>query len=359
MMSGMLPTTRYARSGEVHIAWQSLGDGPVDVVFVPGWVSHVEASWRFPEVASFLRTLAKGCRLIVFDKRGTGLSDPMPRASTMEERMDDVRAVLDAAGVRRAVVFGASEGVSLALLFAATYPERTLGVVAYGGFARRRRSPDYPWAPSDEARARLLVEIEKSWGGPMELTTLAPSRAGDPRFARRFASYLRQAASPGGAVALLRYNTDVDSTAALAHVAAPALVLHRSLDRDAKIDEGRFIAQRISGARFVELPGNDHWPFVGETRPLLDAVREFLRELPSLPRRPVRRMPKPPRTPPVLTTLTARQRQILELLAQGRSNRDVAQALGRSEHTVHRHVANILAQLGVRTRAQAVAMMIR
>ncbi len=146
-----LPVTRYARSGEVHIAWQSLGVGPVDVIFVPGWVSHVEASWRFPEVASFLRTLAQGCRLLVFDKRGTGLSDPMPRASTMEERMDDVRAVLDAASVRRAVVFGASEGVSLAILFAATYPERTLGLVAYGGFTCRRRTPDYPWAPSDAA----------------------------------------------------------------------------------------------------------------------------------------------------------------------------------------------------------------
>ena len=124
-----MPVTRYARSGDVHIAWQALGDGPVDLIFVPGWMSHVEANWRFPEVASFLRTLARSCRLLVFDKRGTGLSDPMPRASTMEERMDDVRAVLDAASVRRAVVFGASEGVSLSILFAATYPERTLGLL--------------------------------------------------------------------------------------------------------------------------------------------------------------------------------------------------------------------------------------
>ena len=156
--------------------------------------------------------LAQGCRLLVFDKRGTGLSDPMPRASTMEERMDDVRAVLDAAAVRRAVVFGASEGVSLAILFAATYPERTLGLVAYGGFACRRRTPDYPWAPSDKASARLMELVQRSWGGPMELDTLTPSRANDHRFVMRFASYLRQSASPGAAAALLRYNTDVDSS---------------------------------------------------------------------------------------------------------------------------------------------------
>jgi len=354
-----LPVTRYARSGEVHIAWQTLGDGPVDLIFIPGWVSHVEANWRFPEVASFLRTLAQDCRLLVFDKRGTGLSDPMPRASTMEERMDDVRAVLDAASVRRAVLFGASEGVSLAILFAATYPERTLGLVAYGGFACRRRTPDYPWAPSDAASARLMELVQRSWGGPMELATLTPSRANDDRFVTRFASYLRLSASPGAALALLRYNTDVDSRAALAHVAAPALVLHRSGDRDAKIDEGRFIARQIAGAQFVELPGADHWPFVGDSVALLGEVRRFIERLPSLPRRTARRMPKPPRKPPVTSTLTSRQRQILEMLAQGRSNREIAQALARSEHTVHRHVANILAQLGVRTRAQAVAMLVR
>jgi pimeloyl-ACP methyl ester carboxylesterase/DNA-binding CsgD family transcriptional regulator len=354
-----MPVTRYARSGNVHIAWQALGDGPVDLIFVPGWVSHVEANWRFPEVASFLRTLARSCRLLVFDKRGTGLSDPMPRASTMEERMDDVRAVLDAASVRRAVVFGASEGVSLSILFAATYPERTLGLVAYGGFAKRRRTPDYPWAPSDEARARLCADVERAWGGPMEISTLVPSRANDPRFAARFASYARQSASPGAALALLRYNTEVDSTAALAHVAAPTLVLHRREDRDAKIAEGRYVASRIAGAQFVELEGKDHWPFVGDRDALLGAVARFLERLPSLPKRAVRRMPKAPRRPPALSTLTPRQREVLELLAQGRSNREIARTLYRSEHTVHRHVANILGQLGVRTRAQAVALLVR
>ena len=202
--------------------------------------------------------------------------------------------------------------------------------------------PDLPFAP-----------------GPMELDTLTPSRANDSRFVMRFASYLRQSASPGAAAALLRYNTDVDSRAALAHVAAPALVLHRTADRDAKIDEGRFIARHIAGAQFVELAGADHWPFVGDSAALLGEVNRFLERLPSLPRRPGRRMPKPPPKPPVMSTLTSRQRQILELLAQGRSNREIAQVLTRSEHTVHRHVANILAQLGVRTRAQAVAILVR
>lgn len=354
-----LPVTRYARSGEVHVAWQSVGEGPVDLIFVPGWVSHVEANWRFPEIARFLRTLAQSCRLLVFDKRGTGLSDPLPRASTMEERMDDVRAVLDAASVRRAVVFGVSEGVSLSVLFAAAYPERTLGLIAYGGFARRRRTPQYPWAPSDEASTRLFAEVERSWGGPMELSTLTPSRADDARFAVRLAAYLRQSASPGGALALLRYNTDVDITDALAHVAAPTLVLHRAGDRGAKIEEGRYLAKSIPGAQFVELQGADHWPFVGDPGAILAEVRAFLERLPSLPRRAVRRMPRLPRRPPVLATLTPRQREVLELVAQGRSNREIARLLYRSEHTVHRHVANILDQLGVKTRAQAAALVTR
>jgi len=193
----------------------------------------------------------------------------------------------------------------------------------------------------------------------MELATLAPSRAGDARFAARFAGYLRQSASPGAALALLRYNTNVDSTAALAHVAAPALVLHRTHDRDVKIDEGRYIASRIAGARFVELPGADHWPFVGDRDALVAEVARFLERLPSMPRRAVRRMPRPPARPPALSTLTPRQREVLELVAQGRSNRDIARLLYRSEHTVHRHVANILGQLGVRTRAQAVALLAR
>ncbi len=193
----------------------------------------------------------------------------------------------------------------------------------------------------------------------MEISTLVPSRANDPRFAARFASYARQSASPGAALALLRYNTEVDSTAALAHVAAPTLVLHRREDRDAKMAEGRYIASRIAGARFVELEGKDHWPFVGDRDALLGEVARFLERLPSLPKRAVRRMPKAPRRPPALSTLTPRQREVLELLAQGRSNREIARALYRSEHTVHRHVANILGQLGVRTRAQAVALLVR
>jgi pimeloyl-ACP methyl ester carboxylesterase/DNA-binding CsgD family transcriptional regulator len=352
------PVTRYARSGVVHVAWQSVGEGPLDLIFVPGWVSHVEASWRFPEIARFLQTLARSCRLLVFDKRGTGLSDPLPRASTMDERMDDIRAVLDAAAVRRAAIFGASEGVPLSVLFAATYPERTLGLIAYGGFARRRRAPDYPWAPSDQSTARLLAEIERSWGGPMELSTLTPSRVNDRRFAVRLATYLRQSASPGGALALLRYNTDVDVTGALAHVAVPTLVLHRKDDRAAKIDESRYIARKI-GAPIVELPGADHWPFVGDASAILGEVRAFLERLPSLPRHVPRRLPRPPRRPPVLATLTPRQREVLELIAQGRSNREIARLLYRSEHTVHRHVANILDQLGVTTRAQAAALITR
>jgi pimeloyl-ACP methyl ester carboxylesterase/DNA-binding CsgD family transcriptional regulator len=349
------PTTCYAKSGGVHVAWQSVGRGERDVLFVPGWVSNVEANWDFPEIADFFNLLSRIGRLILFDKRGTGLSDRVSRMPTMEERMDDARAVLEAAGAKPAVVIGASEGSALAALFAATHPERTSGLVLYGGYARRSPAPDYPWAPTAEQRRAFMDAVVEQWGGPMDLTTLAPSRAGDAAFVERFAAYLRVSASPGAAHALARMNTFLDIRSALTRIRAPTLVLHRRGDRDCHCDEGRYVASKIPGARFVALEGEDHWPFVGDCGSILNEISRFVDGLP---------LPSPLRLPPatlrpvadVLDALTPKQREVLEFLAQGRSNKQIAALLNVSEHTVHRHVAEVLGRLGVSSRAAAAAL---
>ena len=349
-----MPATRYAQSANVRIAWQALGSGARDLLFVQGWVSNIEANWQFPEIDAFLRRLAAFGRLIVFDKRGTGLSDRVARMPTMDERMDDVRAVLEAAQARPAVAIGASEGCALAASFAATYPERVAGVVLYGGHARRSPAPDYPWAPSAEARKAFLDAVLEGWGGPMDLSTLAPTRAHDADFVERFATYLRVSASPGAAHALARMNTYVDIRDQLPRIRAPVLVLHRIGDRDSHPDESRYLAHRIPDARFVGLPGDDHWPFVGDTESLLGEIGRFVEALPLPPaERAAPSRPRPPGDP--LGVLTAKQRVVLELVAQGRSNKEIARSLGISEHTVHHHIADLLGRLGVTSRAAAAA----
>ena len=189
---------RYARSGDVSIAYQIVGDGPRDLVIVPGWVSNLEAAWEDPGMARVFDRLASFSRLILFDKRGTGLSDRVPtdQLPCLETRMDDVRAVMDAAGSERAALFGASEGGSMCILFAATYPERIAALIGFGVFAARRRSADYPWAPTDEQRNQWLATIEHDWGAA-DVADLAPSKVGDEQFQEWFGSYLRRSASPG------------------------------------------------------------------------------------------------------------------------------------------------------------------
>ncbi|MGZ5443767.1 MAG: alpha/beta fold hydrolase [Thermoanaerobaculia bacterium] len=273
--------TRYARSDNVNIAYQVIGDGPIDLVFVMGWVSHLEMFWEEPSFARFLRRLASFSRLILFDKRGTGLSDAVPisQLPTLEERMDDVRAVMHAAGSTRAVVMGVSEGGTMSSLFAATYPEHTAGIVIIGGYARRLRADDYPWGPTPEQREAFIEMLEREWGGPVGIDERAPSRAGDPDFRRWWSTYLRMGASPGAAAALTRMNAEIDIRNVLPTIRVPALVIHRSEDRCLRVEEGRYIAERIPGARFLELPGNDHLPFVGDQDAILEAVQRFVAEL--------------------------------------------------------------------------------
>ena len=272
------PETMYARSGDVNIAYQVIGDAPLDLVFVMGWVSHLEYFWREPSFARFLLRLASFSRLILFDKRGTGLSDHVPinRLPTLEERMDDVRAVMESVGSERAALCGVSEGGPMCSLFAATYPEKTIALAMIGTYAKRLRDDDYPWAPTTEERQHFFEEIRAHWGGPVGIEERAPSMAADPQFRKWWATYLRMGASPGAALALTQMNAEIDVRHVLPSIHVPTLVIHRTEDQCLKVEEGRYVAERIPGAKFVELPGQDHLPFVGDQDAILDEVEEFL-----------------------------------------------------------------------------------
>ena len=272
------PKTRYAKSDGVNIAYQVVGEGPFDLIWVPGWISNVEESWEVPEYAHVLRRLASFSRLILFDKRGTGLSDRVSNESlpTLEQRMDDVRAVLEAAGSERAALLGASEGGNMSVLFAATYPERVRALVLVGTYAKRLWSQDYPWAPTPEQREREHETIEREWAGEMDVSELAPRAADDPELMLRIATFFRRSASPGAAVALNRMNTQIDTRAVLPTISVPTLVLHRAEDLNVKVEEARWIAQQIPGAKYVELAGDDHLVWTGDTDSLVDEVEEFL-----------------------------------------------------------------------------------
>jgi DNA-binding winged helix-turn-helix (wHTH) protein/pimeloyl-ACP methyl ester carboxylesterase len=245
------PETMYARSGDLNIAYQVIGDAPLDLVFVMGWVSHLEYFWREPSFARFLLRLASFSRLILFDKRGTGLSDRVPinELPTLEQRMDDVRAVMDAVGSERAALCGVSEGGPLCSLFAATYPEKTIALVMIGTYAKRIRDAEYPWAPTAEERAHFFEEIRAHWGGPVGIEERAPTMADDPQFREWWATYLRMGASPGAALALTQMNAEIDVRHVLPSVHVPTLVLHRAQDQCLKVEEGRYVAERIPGAR--------------------------------------------------------------------------------------------------------------
>jgi pimeloyl-ACP methyl ester carboxylesterase len=273
-----LRSVNYARSGNVSIAYQVTGDGPNDLVYVPGWVSNIEVMWEDPGLARFLTSLASFSRLIIFDKRGTGLSDSVSvdELPTLEMRMDDLRAVMDAAGSERATLFGHSEGGNMCILFAATYPDRTDGLILTGSYAKRIRSPEYPWAPTEEERLAHIEEVERSWGDPGQVDYYAPSRAGDPAFRGWVQRYLRLSASPRAAVALLRMNTQIDVTSILPSIRVPSLLLYRVDDQDVKVEEGRYIASQIPGAKLVELPGADHFFWAGDPRPLIQEIEEFV-----------------------------------------------------------------------------------
>jgi pimeloyl-ACP methyl ester carboxylesterase len=280
-----MPETRYATVEGTHVAYQVIGEGPFDLLHIPGFVSNVELAWEEPSYAHFLRRLASFSRLIIFDKRGTGMSDRLPtdRLPTLEERMDDIRAVLDAVGSERVALFSHSEGGNLSVLFAASYPERTIALVTTGIFAKRIWSPDYPWAPTPEQRARDIEEIERDWGGTSWLEHWFRAAHRTTRSNNGWRLTSGAARRQGAAAALMKMNTQIDVRAVLPAIRVPTLILHRTGDRDAHVEEGRWIATQIPGARFVELPGDDHIPWVGDADGLLDVVEEFLTGAPAAP----------------------------------------------------------------------------
>jgi len=264
---------RYARSGEVNIAYQVTGGGPLDLVLIPGFFSHLEIDWELPAHAEFLERLGSFSRLIRFDKRGTGLSDRVVGLPDLETRMDDVRAVMDAVGSERAALLGYSEGGPMAILFAATYPERTRALVLHGSYAKRVRSDDYPWAPTWEERLATAKELEETWGENVDPSTMIPNA--DPATAAWFHRRGRASLSPSAARDLILMNSRLDVREVLPAVHCPTLVLHRTGDRDSKVEEGRYLAEHIPEARIVELPGDDHVPFV-DMEPVLVEIEEFL-----------------------------------------------------------------------------------
>jgi class 3 adenylate cyclase/alpha-beta hydrolase superfamily lysophospholipase len=283
------PQTRYAKSGDVHIAYQVVGDGPFDLVLVPGAFSHVELWWEEPSAASFLRRLASFSRLILFDKRGTGLSDRVPDIAmpTLEERMDDVRAVMDAVGSQRAALFGFSEGGPMCALFAAAHPERTRALVLYGSFATWRKTSEHPWGLTPEIIEVWLTVMDQQWGEGRSLDVAAPSAAGDERMRQWVGRLERLAGSPGAMTTLLRMNLDIDVRHVLSAIHVPSLVLHRTDELLVEVGCGRHMAGCIPAAKYVELSGADHLPWVGDVDAIVGEIQEFLtgaREAPALDR---------------------------------------------------------------------------
>jgi len=273
----MKPNTQYTRNARINIAYQVFGSGSIDLVYIPGWVSNIDWMWACPELVNFLTELGKIARVILFDKRGTGLSDRVTELSTLEERMDDLRAVMDTVDSEKAVLFGHSEGGSVSALFAATYPKRTISLITFGIFAKRIYAPNYPWAPTIEERQVVYDMIKNNWGsGEMNLESLAPSKANDKVFMDWLANYFRSGASPSAALVLTKMNTEVDIIDILGSIKVPTLIMQRTNDIDVKIEEGRFIAERIPGARFVEFEGNDHLFWVGNTKEVLDEMKAFI-----------------------------------------------------------------------------------
>jgi pimeloyl-ACP methyl ester carboxylesterase len=272
----MTPETRYARSGDVNIAYQVVGDAARDLVLVPGWVSNIEVLWEEAACARFLGRLASFTRLILFDKRGTGLSDRVADLPNLETRMDDVRAVMDTVGSERAALLGYSEGGPMCALFAATYPARTTAVITAGSYARRIWAPDYPWAPTPDQHQQFMERCQREWGGPVGLDERWPSAAGDERVRQWWARLLRMGSSPGAAVALLRMNAEMDVRHVLSAVRVPTLILHSIGDRALDVRGSRFMAERIPGAKLVELPGTDHIPWGDDADAILDEIEEFL-----------------------------------------------------------------------------------
>jgi pimeloyl-ACP methyl ester carboxylesterase/DNA-binding CsgD family transcriptional regulator len=346
--------TRYAKAGSVNIAYQVVGDGPVDLVLCFGWVTHLDLAWAVPPLARFLDRLASFSRLIVFDKRGTGLSDRVhpDTLPTLEQRMEDLVAVMDAAGSERAALLGTLGGAAMCGLFAATHPERTAALLLYGAYGKLE--PDTGMlARLADTQELALDRVEREWGTEgVGLAFWAPSLLDDEETTSAYLRLTRSGVSPGSARSLMKLGYQIDWEAVLPWIRVPTLVLHRTGDLVVPIRQARKLADGIQGARLVELSGIDHLIWAGDQDAVVDAAHGFLAEAGLGAGQEARRKPAGARK----LGLTRREHEVLRLVARGLTNRQIAAALFISSKTAGVHVSNILSKMGVERRAEAAAV---
>lgn len=352
----MEPATRYAPSDGLSIAYRAFGEGPVDLIMVPGFISHVEYAWREPSLARFLRRLSAFTRVIAFDKRGMGLSDRDPFASTpsLEERMADVRAVMDAVGSQQGAVISWSEGGPMSILLAARFPERVGALILVGTTPRFSAAEDFPEGIPRDVLETAIEAWQEEWGTGVGLELYGPSVAHDERLRSWWAAYQRFAATPGAVAGSLRMHLDVDVRGALAQIRVPTLIIHRTDDMLVPVTCARYMAERIPGARYLELPGSDHMYWLGNQDATLHAIRGFLAETDlGAHLKAFRRRRQRPSTG--WEGLTEAELDVVRLLAVGLTNREIATRLYVSPRTVQTHVAHIFMKLGVSRRAEVAA----
>jgi pimeloyl-ACP methyl ester carboxylesterase/DNA-binding CsgD family transcriptional regulator len=357
LTGGLRPQTRYAGAGDAHIAYQAFGSGPVDIVLVPGFVSHVEIAWEEPSLARFLSRLSGFARVIFYDKRGTGLSDrvPLPSFLDLEKRSEDVAAVMDAAGSRQAVLYAWSEGGPLCLLVAARQPQRVQGLVLAGTTAKFAAEPGYPgldpWLIE-----QFILACEEDWGNGTAFEFFAPSLAGDERSRRWWARYQRFCSSPGMVASSLRMHLEFDGRPLLPLIQAPALVLHHRDDLIVPFESGRYLAEHIPHAQLHELDGMDHLYWLGDQDAILGRVRAFVEELgggsETSPRTRRSRRGRPGFG---WAAVTESERDVVDLVTRGLTNREIATRLHRSTKTIETHLAHVYDKLDLRSRAELVA----
>ncbi len=344
-----IPKTQYARSGEYYLAYQVIGEGAQTILFVGGFLSHLELMWEEPLLAQFFHHLSQFARIILFDKRGVGLSDRVGSSPTTEETIEDILVILNTVGCEQAVIMSVSEGGPVAIMFAATYPQRTTHLILYGTMPKWVRSYDYPWALSRTQYDRWLQLMIENWGSPVSLANFAPSRADDPDFQEWWGKVLRQAATPGSVKDVLETLRDIDVRPVLPHVHVPSLILHRTGDKAIPIAGGRFLAQHLPYATFVELSGQDHWWWVGDADAILQEIEGFLSQTRSEPAAGQETLP------PMIESLTERELEVLQLLVAGYTNQQIADQLFLTLGTVKTYTSHIYGKLNVSNRAQAIA----
>jgi len=343
-----LPQTQYARSGDYYLAYQIFGEGSQTILFLGGFLSHLEIMWEEPGLARFLHRLSQCARVIMFDKRGVGLSDRVGSSPTTEETMEDILVILNTVGCDQAALMSVSEGGPAAIMFAATYPNRTSHLILYGTMPKWVRSYDYPWALSRSQYDQWLNMMLDNWGSPVSLQHFAPSQADEVGFQSWWGKMLRQAATPGSVKDVLEALRDIDVRPVLAHVNVPALILHRTGDKAVPLAGGRFLAQKLPNARFVELSGQDHWWWLGDADSVLSEVQQFLSETDG------NATAKKGLATPMVESLTERETEVLHLLAAGYTNQQIADELVLTLGTVKTYTSHIYGKLNVPNRTQAI-----